>query len=534
LPKAYTTKRSRRISASIAILLALLTWFLRDYIPVFPGGGKEASGDKVTLARPQVYYGPANSIAVLPFTCTSSGFEAGSGDSPGNETANETANVSGGDPALADGIAESLIDLLVGVSGLQVTSSNSSFFFRDTDAALPVLAERLKVRHILGGCARMTAGGIEISARLFDVKTKTEKWSKSFNGKLDEVFIFQDEITAAAANAVVEGLAKEAPGARVMDPQAWLLFIEGRYRYRLRGPENLRQAEMAYKRVLDIEPEFAPAMLELGRVYMNPVMAAAAGRAGIERAREMILGALRSDPELAGAYLELSRIRRAVDWDWQGSSEAAQKALEFQAGNADVLSNASTTLFTLGKFDPAVVLLNEAIKRDPLVLQNLQRLGLLYEFSGKYEEALLAYRMLLGLNPDYPAVHAYRARVMLAQAMPESALEEAGQEQNPFWQRYARILSLIALERRDEAGSLLQQMVTEHGNDAAYQVAEIYAFGGDIDEAFNWLDRAYRQRDGGMSELIGNHFLSNLENDVRWRELLTRVSLVKPGSNSNE
>jgi tetratricopeptide (TPR) repeat protein len=123
---------------------------------------------------------------------------------------------------------------------------------------------------------------------------------------------------------------------------------------------------------------------------------------------------------------------------------------------------------------------------------------------------------------------------MLAQVMPESALEEAGQEQNPFWQRYARILSLIALERRDEAGSLLQQMVTEHGNDAAYQVAEIYAFGGDIDEAFNWLDRAYRQRDGGMSELIGNHFLSNLENDVRWRELLTRVSLVKPGSNSNE
>ena len=528
MPKAYTTKRSRRISASIAILLALLTWFLRDYIPVFPGGGREASGDKVTHARPQVYYGPENSVTVLPFTCTSPGFEAGSGDSTASDSASDSMGESGGDPVLADGIAESLIDLLVGVPGLQVTSPNSSFFFRDKGTALPVLAERLKVRHVLEGCARKTAGGIEISARLFNAKSKTENWSKTFKGKLEEVFVFQDEITAATVNTVANGLAKEAPGARVMDPQAWLLFIEGRYRLRLRDPENLRRAEMVFKRVLDIEPEFAPAMLELGRVYMNPAMAAAAGRAGIERAREMILGALRSDPELAGAYLELSRIRRAVDWDWQGSAEAAQKALQFQAGDADVLSNASTTLFTLGKFDPAIVLLNEAIKRDPLVLQNLQRLGLLYEFSGKYEEALLAYRMLLGLNSDYPAVHAYRARVMLAQAMPESALEEAGQEQNPFWQRYARILSLIALERPDEAGSLLQQMITEHGNDAAYQVAEIYAFGGDIEEAFNWLDRAYRQRDGGMSELIGNHFLSNLENDVRWRELLIRVSLVKP------
>ena len=242
----------------------------------------------------------------------------------------------------------------------------------------------------------------------------------------------------------------------------------------------------------------------------------------------MIHGALRLDPELAGAYLELSRIRRAVDWDWHGSNEAAQKALKFQAGNADVLSNLSTTLFTLGKFDAAVILLKEAIKRDPLVLQNLLRLGLLYEFSGKYEEALLAYRMLLGLNPDYPALHAYRARAMLARSMPESALEEAEKEQNPFWQRYARILSLIALERPDEAASLLQQMIVERGNDAAYQVAEIYAFGGDVGEAFNWLNRAYRQRDGGMSELIGNYFLSNLENDVRWRELLIRVSLEKP------
>ena len=112
--------------------------------------------------------------------------------------------------------------------------------------------------------------------------------------------------------------------------------------------------------------------------------------------------------------------------------------------------------------------------------------------------------------------------------MPESALEEAEKEQNPFWQRYARILSLIAMERPDEADSLLQQMIIEHGHDAAYQVAEIYAFGGDVGEAFNWLDRAYRQRDGGMSELIGNYFLANLENDVRWRELLIKVSLKKP------
>lgn len=523
MPKAYTTKRSRRISAAMAVLLALLTWSLRDRIPLFPGTGNEAPHDKVSLIRPEVYYGPVNSIAVLPFNCTSPGFKSGAGANP----ADDPVSASLANPFLADGIAGSLIDLLAGIPELQVTSSNSSFFFRDKNAALSVLAERLKVRHILQGCARLTAGGMEITARLMDVKAKTEKWSKSLSGKLDEVFVFQDEIVAAAATAVARGSAKNVPASRVMDPQAWLLFIEGEHQFRQRGPDELRKAEVAFKRVLDIEPEFSPAMLALARVYMNPVMVAAQGRKAIERAREAIFGALRLEPELAGAYLELSRIRRAVDWDWQGSAQAAEKALELQAGNADVLSNASTAMFTLGKFDAAVMLLKEAIKRDPLVLQNHQRLGLLYEFSRKYELALLTYRMLLRLNPDYPAVHAYSARVLLAQSMPESALEEADKEQSPFWRRYARILSLTALKRSGEADSLLQEMIIEHGHDAAYQVAEIHAFGGDVDAAFDWLDRAYRQRDGGMSELIGNYFLSNLENDVRWGELLVRVSLVK-------
>ena len=109
--------------------------------------------------------------------------------------------------------------------------------------------------------------------------------------------------------------------------------------------------------------------------------------------------------------------------------------------------------------------------------------------------------------------------------MPESALEEAELEQQPFWRQYARILSLTALERTDEAELLLQQMIDANGNDAAFQIAEIYAFSGANDQAFEWLDRAWRQRDGGMSELLGNYFLSGLENDARWQELLARMGL---------
>lgn len=509
MAKAYRTKRSRRISAFIAALLALLVWSFRDHITLIPGGSDQAPRGHIAEARTKIYYGPANSIAVLPFTCNVAG----------------SVTLPMDDPALAEGFAQSLIDLLTSIPGLQVSSSNSSFFFRDRDANLPIIAERLKVRHILEGCVGKNAEGIEVHARVYNVYSKSEKWSKSFAGSLGEVFGIQDEIAAAAANAVGVGQSNAASTARVIDPQAWLLFLEGRYLLGLRGLDNLKKAESAFESALDMEPEFAPAMLGLARIYLDPAMVATRGPGGIEQAREAALGALVLDPQLAGAYLELSRIRRTIDWDWQGAWEAAQKALEFQAGNADVLSNASTAAFTLGQFDVAETLLQEAIKRDPLVLQNLQRLGLLYEFSGKYEDALMAYRMLLGLNSEYPAVHAYRARAMLARSMPEAALEEAELEQQPFWRQYARILSLTALERTGEAELLLQQMIDENGNDAAFQIAEIYAFAGADDQAFEWLDRAWRQRDGGMSELLGNYFLLGLENDDRWQELLARMRL---------
>jgi TolB-like protein/Tfp pilus assembly protein PilF len=509
MTKAYRTKRSRRISAFIAALLALLVWTFRDQITLIPGGTDEASSGRVMETRPKIYYGPANSIAVLPFTCIV----------PGSVTL-PTDN-----PALAEGFAKSLIDLLESIPGLQVSSSNSSFFFRDGDANLAIIAERLKVRYILEGCIGKDTGDIEVYARVFGVNSKSEKWSGSFADSLDGVFGIQDEIVAATANAVGVGQSDASSTASMIDPQAWLLFLEGRYLFGMRGLDNLQKAEVAFESVLDMEPEFAPAMLGLAQIYLDPAMVAKKGPRGFEQAREAALGALVLDPQLAGAYLELSRIRRTIDWDWQGAWAAAQKALEFQAGNADVLSNASTAAFTLGEFDVAVTLLQEAIKRDPLVLQNLQRLGLLYEFSGKYEDALMTYRILLGLNSEYPAIHAYRTRAMLARSMPESALEEAELEQQPFWRQYARILSLTALERMDEADLLLQQMIDANGDDAAFQIAEIYAFAGANDQAFEWLDRAWRQRDGGMSELLGNYFLSGLENDDRWQQLLARMGL---------
>jgi len=213
---------------------------------------------------------------------------------------------------------------------------------------------------------------------------------------------------------------------------------------------------------------------------------------------------VKSDKELwseafATTALELSATRDQIPqaaisaMNLAGHSEPVlQAALALQPGAADVLSNASDNEFTFGRFEQAIELLQAAIDRDPITLPLLLRLGLLHEFAGDYEQSLIAYRQLLGLNPDYPAAHAYRARVKLAQGKAESALKEADLEPDPFWQNHSRILALIALEGHEEADLLLGQMTTEHAGDAAFQLAEIHAFRGDTEGAFDWLEQAWR------------------------------------------
>jgi tetratricopeptide (TPR) repeat protein len=190
---------------------------------------------------------------------------------------------------------------------------------------------------------------------------------------------------------------------------------------------------------------------------------------------------------------------------------------------------ASLAMSTVGEFGEAQDLLEESVRRDPLNLGSRLRLGLLQEFRGDYEAALASYRQVLALNPDYPGGHAYRARVKLLQGKFDSALRESEQESDPFWRRYAAILALSAREEPEQAQPMLQDMIAEAGDFAAFQIAEILAFGGDVDGAFEWLGRAYAQRDAGLASTMGNRFFENLHADDRWPEWLARLGLPEEG-----
>jgi TolB-like protein len=488
----------------IAALVAALVLFAWHWYPALTGNPPEPSAGAERLTRNQIYFGPPNSVAVLPFKS-------------GSVTPEQTF--------WSAGFSSELYRLLIRTQGLQVTSSNSSFYFQDQSASLRVIAERLQSTHLLTGEVQLSDGQLRVEARLFDAKKDKQLWSQVYERDLEGVFAIQDEILASVVDVIKPGLSGMLPKSEPVDTQAWTFYLQGLFLQQQRTPEGFQNAETAFRSALDIDLEYQMPRVGMAATWLERDAAGDKEPLLLENARDAVASALRSRPELPGAHGLLSYIRRNYDWDWQGALDASEQALRLSPGDPELMSTASLALFSLGQFEKASELLEASIRQDPLNLLRRLRLGMLQEFSGEYEQALTSYRVALELNPELPGVRGYRARIKIIQEKPDSAMKEADQEIAPFWKRYSQILALSALERHEEAESLLEQMIADDGHHAAYQITEILAFRGDIDTAFEWFQRAYDQKDSGMSEIIGNYFLRNLHGDPRWEEMLVGMGL---------
>jgi len=492
------------LAPAIAVLVAVLALFAWSQFPSITSSLSKPGSGPDHHSPENVYFGTRNSIAVLPFA--------------GSTKLHEEAFWS-------TGFSSELHHLLTRTTGLRVTSWNSSVYFQGRPVPLRIAGERLQSTHLLTGEFQLSDEGIRVSAVLYDAKQELELWSRVYERTLDDVFTVQDDILASIVEAMKVGQGDSLPKAELVDTQAWAFFLRGFFLRQQRTPDGLRHAEEAYLSALEIEPGYEMARVDLAGLWLERAAGGENQFPFVENARDALTTALQSRPELAEAHGLLSYIRRTYDWDWRGALEAAEQAIRFNPGDPELMSTLSLAMFTLGQFEEAGELLEASVSQDPLNLARRLRLGLLQEFSGDPEQALSSYRQIIGLNPEYPAARAFRARVKIIQEKPDSAMRESEQEIDPFWKRYSQILALTAQQRHDEAESLLEQMIAQDGPHAAYQVTEILAFRSDIDAAFDWFQRAYDQKDGGMSEILGNYFLQNLHGDPRWEEMLSRLDL---------
>jgi len=373
-----------------------------------------------------------------------------------------------------------------------------------------------------------SGNNLRISADLVNVKTDATLWSNSYDGTLENIFGLQDSIShsvAEALNVTLLGKNITAQEQKTV-PEAYNAYLLGKHFSNLRGKEDLEKARSYYEQALSIDSAYAPAWEGLSQTHSrladNGYMPL---DEGYKKARMEVEKALKLDPNLAVAHSQMGWIRQYYDWDWKGADGSYQKALELEPGNADVLSGAATLAFTLGRFKEAITLIRRSVELDPVRIAGYNNLGLFYWYAGSIDKSEANFKKALELNPQYPSGHMMLGRIYLFEGKPDSALREMKKETDPDWRMYGLALVYYATGKEKEADEIVKAFIKKYQNVDAFQIAEIYAYSGNRGKAFDWLGRAYDQRDGGLAQIEGDPMLRKIQKDPRYKVFMKKLKL---------
>lgn len=427
----------------------------------------------------------------------------------------------------SDGLAEELLNGLSRIPNLRVTGRTSSFQFRGKTEDSRAIGQKLNVAMILEGSVRKQGSHIRIAAQLIKAADGFQIWSEVYDRELNDILSAQEEIARAVTGALKVTLlgGAAAPGAS-KNPEAYNAYLQAQYFSHVRSKEALEKAAAYFEQATRLDPGYALAWAMLGAVRANQ-----AGKAdlpleeGYRVARESVGRALALDPNLGMAHAVLGWIRLTYDWDWPAADASLKRALALEPGNAAVVENNASLEKTLGRFDEAVELFQRAVAIEPLNADNYYNLAITLNHAGRQDEAVVAAKKALQISPDYAAAHVALGMAYLALSRPQEALSEVQSEKNSAWRLIALPLVYHALGQKKEADAALADLIAKLPKDAAYQIAEAYAFRGEADSAFLWLDRAFSQRDGGLTEIKGDPLMKSLEHDPRYPEFLKKMRL---------
>jgi TolB-like protein/Tfp pilus assembly protein PilF len=425
---------------------------------------------------------------------------------------------------LADGIAEELLNLLARIPDLRVISRSSAFSFKDKNLEITEIAKRLNVGHILEGSVRKAGNRVRITAQLIEARSDTHLWSETYDRTLDDVFAIQDDIAATVVEQLKIKLLGEAPHARETDPVAFSLYLQARHLARQFTAESLQQSSDLYQQALAIDPEYAAAWVGLAGNYStqagNGLMPS---DEGFPLAREAVAKALAADANYAPAHSRLGWIAMIADNDLAAAARHFARALALDPWNTDIIGNAGSLLFFLGRLEQAIAFNEYANERDPMDAIGRANLGYMYLCSGRWDEAIASYEIALRLSPDYMGAYYRMGVAQLLKGDAEAALASTQLEKFEVYRLLGLVTANYALGDVAASDAALSELIEKHEQDWSYNIAFVLAYKDEADRAFEWLDKAVGYADTGLAEIVTQPLFENIYDDPRWLPFLESV-----------
>jgi TolB-like protein len=425
----------------------------------------------------------------------------------------------------SDGLAEELIDLLAQVPGLRVSARTSSFYFKGKSEDVATIAQKLRVAHVLEGSVRKAGNTIRVTAQLIRADNGYHLWSKTYNQDVKDIFKVQDEIAAAVVEALKAQLlpAQQISSRhRTDNTEAYTEYLLGN-QLRIRDTvEANQQALAAYRKAVALDPRYAAAYSGIAdaewRLADQTGETVGYGGAAVAADKAIALA-----PESPEGYWARGRLRNYYYFDWHGAEADFQKALALDANFVPAQVDYADLLATLGRTPDALAMLRRTIAADPLSVPAWRALAALLMGDGQFAEARLAARRIVEVSSAGDARQT-SAFVDLFDGQTQQALAEF-KSTDDFYSLIFLAMANYTLGRSTESQRALDELIKKGAMSLAYQIAEVYAWRGERDKAFAWLDRAYRQHDGGLSYFKRDRALASLRDDPRYHALLRTLNL---------
>jgi TolB-like protein/Flp pilus assembly protein TadD len=455
------------------------------------------------------------SIAVLPLVNTS-------GDS--------------GNDYFSDGLSEELIAVLAKIPGLKIIGRSSSFFFKGKSYDSRTIGEKLGVANLLEGSVRKQGDRVRIVAELINAADGRTLWSETYDRELKDVFAVQSEIATAVTDQLkikLLGAPAKSDAAPSNDNlAAYNALQQGTFYFRLSTEEGTRKATEFYGEAIRLDPNYALAHANLSLAWR--LLGAAWLGGGVEateayaKARNEAQVALSLAPNLATAHEALGFVLLTSDFDFAGAEAELRKAEKLAPADAGPKGALCILFGAQGRLVEAESVARQTLALDPLGVTRYFNLARILIGGGRYDEAEAALRKAVALQPAAARLHVHLTTIDVLRGNVTDALQNAQLEPPGSWRDYALALARQMQSDRPAADAALQKLIKETAVSGPFQIAVVYALRKEPDKMFEWLDRAYTERDAGLTQLLVTPFILTYKNDPRFAAFCQKLKLPVP------
>jgi serine/threonine-protein kinase len=500
-----STFRAGRKFVGIVLAMAVLATGLMAYHltrEVFTGSVES----RLTRATPA-----QKSIAVLPLL---------------NESGDPT------DEYFSDGLSEELIAALGQIKELKVVGRSSSFRFKAEKVDNKAIAEKLGVNTLLEGTVRKQGNEVRIVAELINAADGTELWTQTFERELKDIFAVQREIAVAVASSLELTLLgddednKVARKAMTSSVEAHNAYLQGHFYFQRRNLEDYQRAVGFFDQAVKADPDYALAYAERSEAWTwISDLTSENQRPAWNAAAEDAEKAVAIDPNLAEAQAALGWVRVFIQWRFEEGLKALRRAKQLSPWNATANDLLARVVVYFGQFDEAEQFARQALEIDPFSYQAHISLGRVLFFKGKLDEAAAVGRKAAELQPNGAASHRWQVLVAAARGDGEAALREAQLEPNEQYRRFELAIAYHVRREPAKADAVLAELINKDRSVLAYQIAEVYAWRGEADKTFEWLQISFDSHDTGLLSVNVEPVMRPLQSDPRFAALVRKIGL---------